>query len=179
MLSDRQYCTFLLNGHGFGIDVMEVQEVIRHLVVTRVPLAPPFVRGLINLRGQIVTAVDLRRRLEMPDRPADMLPVNVVVSTDDGPVSLLGGRNRGRPQRAGDGIRTAAGDAPWASPIPDPRCVQVGRPAPVDPEHESGRDPGERAGFGAPAGKLRSERTTSTDTTKRLSRTQNLTETNQ
>ena len=53
------------------------------------PLAPPVVRGLINLRGQIVTAIDLRRRLELHDRPADQLPVNVVVHTDDGAVSLL------------------------------------------------------------------------------------------
>src|SRR5271170_5150484 len=57
--------------------------------MTRVPLAPPVVRGLINLRGQIVTAIDLRRRLELSDRPADQLPVNVVVQTDDGAVSLL------------------------------------------------------------------------------------------
>jgi purine-binding chemotaxis protein CheW len=57
--------------------------------MTRVPLAHPVVRGLINLRGQIVTAIDLRRRLEFPDRPADQLPVNVVVQTDDGAVSLL------------------------------------------------------------------------------------------
>ena len=53
------------------------------------PLAPPVVRGLINLRGQIVTAIDLRRRLDLSDRPADQLPVNVVVHTDDGAVSLL------------------------------------------------------------------------------------------
>src|SRR5262245_42614993 len=57
--------------------------------MTRVPLAPPVVRGLINLRGQIVTAIDLRRRLELPERPADQLPLNVVVQTDDGAVSLL------------------------------------------------------------------------------------------
>src|SRR5262245_18463506 len=57
--------------------------------MTRVPLAPPVVRGLINLRGQIVTALDLRRRLALSDRPADQLPVNVVVQTDDGAVSLL------------------------------------------------------------------------------------------
>jgi purine-binding chemotaxis protein CheW len=54
-----------------------------------VPLAPPVVRGLINLRGQIVTAIDLRRRLELTDRPVDQLPVNVVVQTDDGAFSLL------------------------------------------------------------------------------------------
>ncbi len=89
MAVERQYCTFFLGGHYFGIDVLEVQEVIRHQEMTRVPLAPPVVRGLINLRGQIVTALDLRRRLDLPDRPGGGLPVNVVVRTDDGAVSLL------------------------------------------------------------------------------------------
>jgi purine-binding chemotaxis protein CheW len=89
MTDDREYCTFVLDDAHFGIDVRKVQEVIRYQAMTRVPLAPPLVRGLINLRGQIVTAIDLRRRLSLPDRPADRLPVNVVVTTDDGPVSLL------------------------------------------------------------------------------------------
>ena len=89
MTDDRQFCTFYLDGHYFGIDVRKVQEVIRYQAMTRVPLAHAAVRGLINLRGQIVTAVDLRRRLDLHDRPADRLPVNVVVSTDDGAVSLL------------------------------------------------------------------------------------------
>ena len=69
--------------------MLKVQEIISYQEMTRVPLAPPVVRGLINLRGQIVTALDLRRRLGFPDRPADQLPVNVVVQTDDGAVSLL------------------------------------------------------------------------------------------
>jgi purine-binding chemotaxis protein CheW len=89
MTDDHQYCTFFLDGHYFGIDVLKVQEIIRYQQMTRVPLAPAVVRGLINLRGQIVTGIDLRRRLEMKDRPADQLPVNVVVKTDDGAVSLL------------------------------------------------------------------------------------------
>ena len=89
MADDRQYCTFFLDGHYFGIDVLQVQEVIRYQKMTGVPLAPAVVRGLINLRGQIVTAIDLRRRLDLPDRPAGGLPVNVVVRTDDGAVSLL------------------------------------------------------------------------------------------
>ncbi|HEX3152757.1 MAG TPA: chemotaxis protein CheW [Gemmataceae bacterium] len=89
MVAERQFCTFVLNGHHFGIDVRTVQEIIRYQEMTRVPLAHPVVRGLINLRGQIVTALDLRRRFDMPDRPADRLPVNVVVTTDDGAVSLL------------------------------------------------------------------------------------------
>ena len=89
MAAEHQYCTFLLDGHYFGVDVLRVQEIIRYQEMTRVPLAPPVVRGLINLRGQIVTAIDLRRRLELPDRPEGQVPVNVVIQTDDGAVSLL------------------------------------------------------------------------------------------
>src|SRR5690242_4511126 len=84
-----QFCTFYLDGHYFGLDVLQVQEIIRYQEMTRVPLAPPVVRGLINLRGQIVTAIDLRRRLELTERPAEQLPLNVVVHTPDGAVSLL------------------------------------------------------------------------------------------
>ena len=89
MPDDRQVCTFRLDGHTFGIDVLRVQEIIRHQETTRVPLAPDAVRGLINLRGQIVTAIDLRRRLNLPERSGGTQPVNVVVQTDDGAVSLL------------------------------------------------------------------------------------------
>jgi purine-binding chemotaxis protein CheW len=89
IVAERQFCTFYLGPHYFGIDVLNVQEVIRYQEMTRVPLAPPVVRGLINLRGQIVTALDLRRRLELPELSADRQPVNVVVQTDDGAVSLL------------------------------------------------------------------------------------------
>jgi purine-binding chemotaxis protein CheW len=84
-----QYCTFYLDGHYFGLDVRRVQEVIRYQQMTQVPLAHPAVRGLINLRGQIVTAIDLRRRLDFAERPAEQEPLNVVVQTDDGAVSLL------------------------------------------------------------------------------------------
>jgi purine-binding chemotaxis protein CheW len=85
----QQYCTFFVDGHYFGLDVLRVQEIIRYQQMTRVPLASAEVRGLINLRGQIVTAIDLRRRLGLTDRPTDQLPVNVVVQTDDGAISLL------------------------------------------------------------------------------------------
>jgi purine-binding chemotaxis protein CheW len=85
----RQFCTFHLDDHLFGVDVLDVQEVIRYQAMTYVPLAPNVVEGLINLRGQIVTAVDLRTRLDLPARPEGQLPMNVVVRTDDGPVSFL------------------------------------------------------------------------------------------
>lgn len=89
MAVERQFCTFYLGDQYFGLNVLKVQEIIRAQEMTRVPLAHPVVRGLINLRGQIVTAIDLRRRLELPDRPEGLQPVNVVVQTDDGAVSLL------------------------------------------------------------------------------------------
>lgn len=89
MTLDKQYCTFFVDGLYFGVDVQQVQEIIRYQEMTRVPLAPPIVSGLINLRGQIVTALDLRRRLEMEARPDAQLPVNVVIKTSDGVVSLL------------------------------------------------------------------------------------------
>ncbi len=89
MASAQQFCTFFLDGHCFGTPVPQVQEVIQYQVMTRVPLAPSVVSGMINLRGQIVPAIDLRRRLGMPDRPPDKLPMNVVVRTAEGAVSLL------------------------------------------------------------------------------------------
>jgi purine-binding chemotaxis protein CheW len=84
-----QLCTFYLDGLLFGVGVEQVQEVIRYQEMTPVPLAPSAIRGLINLRGQIVTAIDLRRRLELPDGDSGRLPMNVVIRTADGLVSLL------------------------------------------------------------------------------------------
>lgn len=89
MTDNKQFATFFLNGLLFGVEVLKVQEVIRCQEMTRVPIAPSMIEGLINLRGQIITAIDLRRRLEMPPRAEGHLPINVVVRTDDGAVSLL------------------------------------------------------------------------------------------
>ena len=89
MAQTQQFCTFFLDNQFFGVPVEQVQEVIRYQEMTRVPLMPPVIRGLINLRGQIVMAIDLRRRMGMSDRPDSQLPMNVVVRTEDGPVSFL------------------------------------------------------------------------------------------
>ncbi len=85
----QQFCTFYLDGQFFGVEVEQVQEVIRHQRMTRVPLAQSLIGGLINLRGQIVTAIELRRRLGLAQRGAGALPMNVVVKADDGAISLL------------------------------------------------------------------------------------------
>ncbi len=89
MTESQQLCTFLVDGRLFGVDVTRVQEVIRYQEMTRVPLASAVISGLINLRGQIVTAIDMRARLGLAPRPTDRLPMNVVVRTAEGPVSLL------------------------------------------------------------------------------------------
>ncbi|WP_019873635.1 chemotaxis protein CheW [Sporichthya polymorpha] len=90
MNQPRQLCTFTVDDLYLGVDVMEVQEVIRYQEMTAVPLAPEVVRGLINLRGQIVTALDLRRMLDLPPLEGDELPTNVVIRDGaDEAVSLL------------------------------------------------------------------------------------------
>lgn len=89
MAQTSQFCTFYLDKLLFGVELKGVQEVIRSLEMTKVPLAPRVVNGLINLRGQIVTAVDLRRRLELQPAPSGMLAMNVVVRSEDGAVSLV------------------------------------------------------------------------------------------
>ena len=89
MNESKQYATFFLNNLFLGVEVLKVQEVIRYQEMTRVPLAPTMIQGLINLRGQIVTAIDLRRRFEFPALREGRLPMNVVVRSEDGAISLL------------------------------------------------------------------------------------------
>ena len=85
----EQYCTFWVDGLFFGVAVSSVQEVLRYQQLTVVPSAPESVQGLINLRCQIVTAVDLRCRLGLPAREDDVLPMNVIVRSRGEVVSLL------------------------------------------------------------------------------------------
>jgi purine-binding chemotaxis protein CheW len=89
MAGKKQFLTFVVDRLLFGVEVEKVQEVIRYQEMTRVPLAFSVVKGLINLRGQIVTAIDLRRRLGLRERAATDLPMNVVIRNEDGAVSLL------------------------------------------------------------------------------------------
>lgn len=88
-MATRQICTFRVDGMSLGLDVEYVQEVLRHQEMTEVPLAPPAVKGLINLRGQIVTALDMRRRFELPPDTSGEPPMNVIMHTGGSLVSLL------------------------------------------------------------------------------------------
>lgn len=77
-----QLVSFVLAEEEFGIDILNVQEIIRVVSMTRVPHAPPFVEGVINLRGRIVPVIDLRTRFALEPRPADRDTRIVVVELD-------------------------------------------------------------------------------------------------
>ena len=83
-----QLSTFHVGKYLFGVDVALVQEIVRLQTITPVPLSAPEITGLINLRGEVLTAIDLRTRLGLPPADTDREPINVVVRVDDEPVSL-------------------------------------------------------------------------------------------
>jgi len=84
-----QLCTFQLGELLLGLDVKRVQEVLRHQPMTHVPLASRVIRGLINLRGQIVLAIDLSFCLGLPAKARPAEGMLVVIRSDDGPASLV------------------------------------------------------------------------------------------
>jgi purine-binding chemotaxis protein CheW len=85
----EQLATFFVAGEMFGVDVRDVQEVLVAQTVKPITLAPPYVVGLTNLRGQILPAFDLRTRFGMPKRENGPATSNLVVKMPEGPVSLV------------------------------------------------------------------------------------------
>ncbi|MBP2290355.1 chemotaxis protein CheW [Azospirillum rugosum] len=76
---NQDYVTMTIADQLFGIPVLQVQDVLGHQRITRIPLAPPEVAGSLNLRGRIVTAIDVRLRLGLPSRPKDKPGMSIVV----------------------------------------------------------------------------------------------------
>ena len=105
----QQYCTLRVGDLFLGINVGEIQEVIRDTAFTPVPLAYPAIRGLINLRGQIVTALDLRRRLGLDDAADGGSTSTMVLGTAEEPLALV-------VDRVGDVVEV---DAESFEPPPD------------------------------------------------------------
>jgi purine-binding chemotaxis protein CheW len=89
MSDDRLLCTFRVAEHLLGLDITVVQEVLRHQEITRLPLASPAVRGIMNLRGHIVPAVDLRCCLSLPAAEGLGTATIVVRGREDATASLL------------------------------------------------------------------------------------------
>ena len=88
-MASRQFATFEVADQLFGVEVHTVQEVLSYNEYTPVPLAPPAVGGLFNLRGQVIAAVDLRVQLGLPRQVLEGPVMNVILRGDDEPVSLL------------------------------------------------------------------------------------------
>ncbi|MDO5672833.1 MAG: chemotaxis protein CheW [Actinomycetaceae bacterium] len=84
-----QYVTFVLNDALYGIEVNKVQEVLKGVPTTNVPMSPEEITGLVNLRGQVVTLVDLRKQLNLPSRAEGEEAMMVVVEADGEMISLL------------------------------------------------------------------------------------------
>jgi len=74
-----QMVTFNIGGEEFGVEILTVQEIIRMMQITRVPKAPDFVEGVINLRGKVIPVIDLRKRFGMDSRGHDKNTRIVVV----------------------------------------------------------------------------------------------------
>lgn len=87
--ASSSFVTVTIGGQLFGIPVLRVQDVLGLQKITRVPLAPPEVAGALNLRGRIVTAIDVRRRLGVPDRDEGVSGMSVVVEHGGEPYSLM------------------------------------------------------------------------------------------
>jgi purine-binding chemotaxis protein CheW len=85
----RDYVTMSIGDQMFGIPVLTVQDVLGPQNIARVPLAPPEVAGSLNLRGRIVTAIDVRPRLGLPTREGGKAAMSVVVEHDGELYSLL------------------------------------------------------------------------------------------
>ena len=85
----KDYLTVIIAGQRFGIPVLQVQDVLREQAVTHIPLAAPEVAGSLNLRGRIVTAIDVRRRLNLPDREDNESNMSIVVEHKDELFSLV------------------------------------------------------------------------------------------
>jgi purine-binding chemotaxis protein CheW len=84
-----QFTTFFIGEELFGLDALRVHEILSFQTITTIPLAPEYVKGMMNLRGQILTVIDLGRRLGMPTAKQEEEGTNLIVESGDGQLSLF------------------------------------------------------------------------------------------
>jgi purine-binding chemotaxis protein CheW len=78
-----QLVTFSIGEEEFGVDILRVQEIIRMMDITKVPKAPDFVEGVINLRGNVIPIIDLRKRFGMEARERDKHTRTIVIEINN------------------------------------------------------------------------------------------------
>lgn len=86
--NSQQFSTFEISGKWYGIDVTKVQEIVKPMAMTPIPLAPSYIRGLINLRGQVAMAIGVRELFGLSPTNVDEA-MNVVCKLNGYLVSLL------------------------------------------------------------------------------------------
>lgn len=92
MSTTSQYMTFKLGEELFAINVYQVREVLEVLQITKVPTAPPYMRGVVNVRGQAIPVVDLRMRFGLPSIPNSVNTRICVMELEvDGEITVIGG----------------------------------------------------------------------------------------
>ena len=84
-----QLVGFTLGEEDFGVDILSVQEINRVTEITKIPSTPDFVKGVINLRGNVIPVIDLRSRLGMPEKEHDKQTRIIVADVDDRTVGLV------------------------------------------------------------------------------------------
>ncbi len=86
---DEEFVTFTIADQLFGIPVLQIQDVLSSYHITPIPLAPPEITGSLNLRGRVVTAIDVRLRLGLPPRSSDSESMSIVAESEGELYSLM------------------------------------------------------------------------------------------
>ncbi|KLJ02774.1 chemotaxis protein CheW [Luteimonas sp. FCS-9] len=114
-----EYLTFTLGDEHYGVDILKVQEIRGYDAVTRLPDAPDYIKGVINLRGTIVPVIDLRLKLRLAEARYDSFTVMIVLNVDDRVVGIVVDGVSDVVPLAGDQIRPT----PEFGAAIDTRCI--------------------------------------------------------
>lgn len=80
--NENQFITFQVGDEEYGVDILQVQEIIRYMEPTKIPNSPKMIKGVINFRGEIIPVIDMRKRLELPERKYDHFSVIIVLEVE-------------------------------------------------------------------------------------------------
>lgn len=86
---EYQLVVFKIGDEEFGVDIVQVREIVRLLEITRMPKAPAFIEGVVNLRGQVVAVIDLARRLDVPTKPRSENTRIIIVEIEHNTVGMI------------------------------------------------------------------------------------------